>query len=165
MAHSPLAQVVNRKEVQNIWTDQQADDGERGPFGSARSHKPAISKLERQLQALDVTFELHDIQIEPTEIAPVVPHKAIRLLPFGHMSRVMLRAMRKHGAWVPTTVLAIEVCACMPDGGQSYDETYIRRAVRRRLRTLLREGRVERLLDNALSHDGLSEALWRIPPE
>jgi hypothetical protein len=25
------------------------------------------ARLERQLQALDVTFELHDIQIEPTD--------------------------------------------------------------------------------------------------
>jgi hypothetical protein len=48
-----------------------------------------VSRLERQLQALDVTFELHDIQIEPTDIAPVVPHKAVKLLPFGQMSRVM----------------------------------------------------------------------------
>lgn len=124
-----------------------------------------VSRLERQLQALDVTFELHDIQIEPTDIAPVVPHKAVKLLPFGQMSRVMLRAMRKHGNWVPTTVLAVEVRMAMPDGHQSYDETYVRRAVRRRLGALMREGRVERLLDNALAHDGSSEALWRIPPE
>jgi hypothetical protein len=123
------------------------------------------AKLERQLQALDVTFELHDIQIEPTDIAPVVPQKAVKLLPFGQLSRVMLRAMRKHGTWIPTTVLAVEVRASMPDGLQTYDETYVRRAIRRRLGALLREGRVERLLENAHAHDGSSEALWRLPPE
>jgi len=112
-----------------------------------------IPRLERQLQALDVTFELHDIQIEPTDIAPVVPHKAVRLLPFGQLGRVMLRAMRKHGTWIPTTVLAVEVRAAMPDGLRAYDEIYLRRAIRRRLGALLKEGRVERLLDNALAHD------------
>jgi hypothetical protein len=92
-----------------------------------------IPRLERQPQALDVTFEFHDIQIEPTDIAPVVPHKAVKLLPFAQLSRVMLRAMRKRGAWIPTTVLAVDVRAAMPDGLQTYDEIYVRRAIGRRL--------------------------------
>jgi len=125
--------------------------------------KGLISRLRGQLRALDETFGLHDIQIEPTEIAPVTPHQEAMVLPFGQMSRILLGTMRKHGTWVTTTVLTYEVLARVPDGAPSHDEKYVRRAVRRRLGTLLREGRVERLLDNPLSHDGSSEALWRVP--
>jgi hypothetical protein len=122
-----------------------------------------IPRLRGQVRALDETFGLHDIQVEPTEIAPVTPHQGAMVLPFGQMSRILLGTMRKHGTWVPTTVLTYEVLSRVPDGAPPHDEKYVRRAVRRRLGTLLREGRVERLLDNPLSHDGSTEALWRIP--
>lgn len=122
-----------------------------------------IPRLHSQLSALDETFELHDIQVEPTEIAPTTPHQETGVLPFGQMSRILLGTMRKHGTWVPTTVLTYEVLSRIPNGAPPHYEKYVRRAVRRRLGNLLRKGRVERLLDNPLSHDGSTEALWRIP--
>jgi hypothetical protein len=45
------------------------------------------NKLRRHLSSLDHTFQLHEIQVEPTELAIVVPHWNQRIFPHGQMSR------------------------------------------------------------------------------
>ncbi len=124
-----------------------------------------LPRLHRQLQSLDDTFGLHEIQIEPAEIAPVAPQQKAKILPLGQMSRILLKVMRLQGTWVTTSVLIHAVRAAVPDNGPEFDERYVNRAIRRRLGNLMRDGRVERLLDNAGHHDGSSEALWRIVPD
>jgi len=63
-----------------------------------------LARLRKQLEALDQTLLLHDIQIGPTGIEPVVPHRRQRLFPNGQLGchiRCLL-AERKHNEWVPT---------------------------------------------------------------
>lgn len=126
--------------------------------------KERIATVQRQLQALDCTFELHEVQIEPQEIAPVSPQKKTWLMPHGRMSRLILNALRDHGGWMPTTLLTVAVASQVSAAHDSATPAYVRRAVRRRLGGLLRAGRIERdeLLDEFGLHDGFSEAFWRI---
>lgn len=111
MTHSPLTEVANRKVVQNIWAGQQVIEEREALSARLERVTQLVSRLERQLQALDVTFELHDIQIEPTDIASVVPHKAVKLFAVWRMSRVMLRVM--HSGWIAAGLLYHEFGALL----------------------------------------------------
>lgn len=123
-----------------------------------------IATVEKRLRALDYTFELHEVRIEPREIAPISPHKNSRLMPHGRMGRLILNTLRQHGGWMPTSLLTIAVASEVRETDDSATPAYVRRAVRRRLGGLLRAGRIERdeLLDEFGLHDGFSEAFWRI---
>lgn len=122
-----------------------------------------VATLTQQLAALDQTFELHDISLEPTTIRPVQPQMRKRLLPWGHLGRVILGELRKADGWLSTSEIFAKVVACATEvEHSSYEE--VRHAVRRRLGTLAKTGWLERktyVAENS-KHDGRSETLWRL---
>ena len=65
-----------------------------------------VNKLRQQLSALDQTFQLHEIQIDPAGLRPVVPHDHRRLVPHGQMSRQIRSILTKRHDWVSTAEIA-----------------------------------------------------------
>ena len=115
--------------------------------------------LAKQLVALDQTFELHEIQMEPTEIRPVLAKMRQRLMPHGQLGRAILGELRRADDWLSST----EVLARVANRVNPEDSDYvqIRKCVRRRLGKLARDGLVERQA-SFLANGKHDETLWRI---
>ncbi|ULU24381.1 hypothetical protein [Dyella terrae] len=125
-----------------------------------------VERLKKQLEALDQTFLLHDIQIDPTGIEPVVPHRRQRLLPQGQLGRHIRRllAERKHSEWVATEEItrAIMEHLGLSEVGGIYQAT--RKAVRNRLHSLMSAGELERIIGSPTNNetDRGNQSLWRL---
>lgn len=122
------------------------------------------AKLRRKLEVLDEVFELHDIRIDPTEIQPVTPSTGIKIFRQGEMSRQIFRALSAQNGWQTTSeIVQRMIPQVKPVEGVTHD--LVQRAVRRRLRSLFRQGRVERRCAVKADgrHDGLGQSMWRLP--
>lgn len=125
-----------------------------------------VNWLREQLAALDQTFQLHDIQIDPTEIASVSPHQNARLFPSGQMGRHIRRilAERDGGEWTTTPEVTRKIMESL--GLSEVDSVYrsVRRAVRNRLQSLMRAGEIERIIGACTSKDapGEDQSRWRL---
>lgn len=128
--------------------------------------KARVDRLHDQLAALDQTFQLHAIQIDPEAIKPVVPQRHVRLFPPGHMGRHIRRILadRENGEWTTTPEVARKIMECL--GISEADCVYrsIRRAVRNRLQTLMQAGEVERIVGAPTKKEapGEDQSRWRL---
>ena len=68
-----------------------------------------INKLRQQLSSLDQTFLLHEIQVDPNGLRTIVPHRNLRLVPHGQMTRAICRILRHHEGWASTTQIAEKI--------------------------------------------------------
>lgn len=119
--------------------------------------------LLKQLSALDQTFGLHEISMDPQDIRPVRPQTRARLLPLGQLSRIIFTELRLAGDWLSTTEVVARILQHLPERERPPLEL-IRHCVRKRLRTLARKGLLDRHADGISAvgvHDGISEAYWR----
>jgi hypothetical protein len=117
------------------------------------------------LSSLDHTFQLHEIQIEPTEIATVVPQKNKRLLPPGQMSRQIRRILACHDGWASTaeiTIKIIQYSNISVKDEETYE--YVHIAVRKRLRSMLAKSEVQRMEGSTKGrcYDGSNQSTWRL---
>lgn len=122
--------------------------------------------LIKQLEALDQTFGLHEITVDPEMIRSVRPHVRKPLLPYGQLSRTILRELRSERGWLSTTEMVLRVLNHFPDVDSS-DYQVTRNCLRRRLRALASKGLLERCnrgLSGDGKFDGTSESYWRIAP-
>lgn len=128
-----------------------------------------MNGLRDQLAALDQTFLLHDIQIDPRGIEPVIPHRHPRLFPNGHMGRHIrhILAERGSGEWTTTPEIARKIMEHLgmseSDGAEGVYRS-IRRAVRNRLQSLMQAGEVERAIGATTNKDapGEDQSRWRL---
>lgn len=141
-------------------------DSLRGEFEQMEAE---VNRLRDQLAALDRTFLLHDIQIDPTGIEPVIPHRHPRLFPNGHMGRHIRRilAEREYGEWTTTPEIAWKIMEHLDiseTGGADGVYRSIRRAVRNRLQSLMQAGEVERVIGATTNKDapGEDQSRWRL---
>ncbi|HUA80422.1 MAG TPA: hypothetical protein VL997_08630 [Dyella sp.] len=120
--------------------------------------------LHAHLSALDQTFGLHEISMDPKIVRPIRPHARRRLLPYGQTGRVILQELRSDGGWLSTTEVVVRVFNHFPNIDTSdYDVT--RLCIRKRLGKLSRNGLVERhnaSVSASGTHDGKSEMYWRL---
>lgn len=121
----------------------------------------AIGKAKRDLIGLADVLRLHDVQIDPNEIAPTLPQARRRMLPYGVMTRRIYAALRAHGDWMRTPDLVLAVAATNSE--ELPHEVYcaLRDRVRRRMFNLFREGTIEKMFGPA---DGTDNAYtqWRL---
>jgi hypothetical protein len=123
-----------------------------------------VNKLRQQLSALDQTFQLHEIQIDPTGLRPVVPHDHRRLVPHGQMSRQIRSILINRHDWVSTAEIAQRIIHQLNAKVNDDAYAYVHIAVRRRLRGMLREGQVQRIqgTPKGRCYDGSNQSLWRL---
>lgn len=106
--------------------------------------------FRQKLSALDQTFSLHEIEVEPGEIRPVQPQRRQRLMAHGQLGRAILGELRKAGGWLTSTEILERISGRInPEETDHYE---IRKCVRRRLGRLSREGFLERQI--SLSEKG-----------
>lgn len=120
--------------------------------------------LREQLSALDQTFGLHEISMDPTAIRPVRPHAHASLLPHGQLSRIIFMELRLAGNWLSTTEMVERILKHLPERERIPLEP-IRDGVRKRLGALARKGILDRHIDGISAigvYDGISEAYWRL---
>lgn len=137
--------------------------------GEYEQMEATVNELRDQLAALDQTFLLHDIQIDPRGIEPVIPHRHPRLFPNGHMGRHIRRilAEREHGEWTTTPEIARKIMEHLSisetDGADGLYRS-VRRAVRNRLQSLMQAGEVERIIGATTNKNapGEDQSRWRL---
>lgn len=115
--------------------------------------------LRGQLSALDQTFELHEIRVNPEGIQPVRPQGKERLMPPGRLGRAILAELRRADDWLSST----EILARIADHITAEELTYceVLHRLRRRLGRLGRDGILERQIRHC--DNGANDAtLWRI---
>ncbi len=122
--------------------------------------------LGEQLAALDQTFGLHEISMEPAAIRPVRPHTSTRqpLLPHGKLSRIMFHELRLADGWLSTTGMLARVLGHLPEG-DPFDPEVVRLCIRKRLWALSKKGLIEQRnagITRAGVHDGSTESYWRL---
>ena len=120
--------------------------------------------LLKQLAALDQTFGLHEISMEPEIIRPVRPQTGKPLVPYGQMSRAILSELRSEQGWLSTTEIVVRVLNHFPDVNSS-DYQSTRHCIKKRLGTLARKGTLKRYnsgLSATGKFDGKSETYWRL---
>lgn len=123
--------------------------------------------LSQDLVAVDRAMGLHTIQVCPDQIRPVRPQTRGRLVPLGGLGGTLTRCLRSAGAdWRSTSELTAAVEALVREELTPDRHHYVRLAVRRRLRNMLRAGSVERRWQGNENGkpDGNSEAWWRLVP-
>lgn len=118
--------------------------------------------LRIKLAAVDQTFSLHEIQVEPEEIRPVQPQRRQRLMPPGQLGRAILGELRNAGGWLTSTEILQRISDRINPVELDYYE--IRKCVRRRLGSLSRQGVLERQisLSERGRHDGAGLTRFRI---
>jgi hypothetical protein len=117
------------------------------------------------LSSLDQTFQLHEIQVEPTEIAPVVPQKNKRILPPGQMSRQIRRILASHEGWASTAEITIKIIQYSNISVKDEDTyEYVHIAVRKRLRSMFAKSEVQRMEGSTKGrcYDGSNQSTWRL---
>ena len=120
--------------------------------------------LVKQLAALDQTFGLHEVSMDPEIIRSVRPQTRQRLLPYGQMSRTILNELRTVRGCVSTTEMVVRILNHFPDVDSS-DYRGTRHCIKRRLGTLARKGVLERYnsgVSDAGVYDGKCETYWRL---
>lgn len=117
--------------------------------------------LREQLSALDQTFGLHTIRVDPKCIQPVRPQGKERLMPPGRLGRVILAELRRADDWLSSTEILARIANHITADGLTYFE--VRHRLRRRLGRLGRDGILERQV-RYCGNGANDDTLWRIAP-
>lgn len=123
------------------------------------------NKLRQHLCSLDHTFQLHEVQVEPTELAIIVPHWNQRIFPHGQMSRHIRRILATNEGWASTTEVTLKIIQCSKVAVEDEETyTYVHVAVRKRLRSMLKKGEVRRLEGptRGRCYDGSNQSMWQL---
>ena len=115
--------------------------------------------LRRALAALDQTFRLHDIQMEPADIHPVRPHRRERLMPPGQLGLAILGELRQASGWLTGAEVLERIAHRINPRETDYDE--VRKCIRRRMGRLARQGILERQA-HITANGANGDTLWRI---
>jgi hypothetical protein len=123
-----------------------------------------INKFKQQLSALDQTFQLHEIQVDPTGLRSIVPWRNKRLVPHGEMTRQILRMLRHHEGWASTSQIASKIAERVSTSLDKETSNYIHIVVRRRLRRMASNGQLQRIVgaQKGRCYDGSNQSLWRL---
>lgn len=113
----------------------------------AREHQESvIATLQEDLRAVDAVFALHEIQINPENIAPVRPKTARKVIAWGEITRGIYRYLATlKGAEASTREVAVYIAICNDVDVLSPAFRQLRYATRQRLRRLALEKRIQRI--------------------
>ncbi len=102
-----------------------------------------LVQLETELASLDAVFKLHVVQVEPQKITGK-QRKRKALLPYGVLSKLILKTLRTAGEPLSTSTVARRVAEALDEPIGWEMTTPLRQATRKRLRRMVAEGWVER---------------------
>ncbi len=115
--------------------------------------------LEARLGHLDDVFKLHEVQVQPTQIkGKRAKRKA--LLPYGVLTKQILKALKGSDAPLLTSVIASVVAASLAEPLGWAQMTYLRRRTADRLRKLVANGTVQRHHECAVGN--YDEGAWSL---
>ncbi len=105
-----------------------------------------MATLQSDLRAVDAVFALHEIHVNPENIAPVRPKTARKVVPWGEITRCIYRYLASlNGAEASTREVAVYIAICNDVDVLSPAFRQLRIATRKRLRRLTLEKRVQRI--------------------
>lgn len=117
-------------------------------------------KLKENLQAIDATLGLHEIQIDPQIISPIRTQDTKRALPYGKVTRLIFEYLGvSNGAPITTTELAVFISTRENLNLDKNEFTEFKIKVGHRLRCLMRERKIVRLQ----REEGSIERKWILP--
>lgn len=109
---------------------------------AVEAHQKIVLAVRNKLVATDLMLAQHEIQIDPSLIPPIRRHNNPAIGQYGDVSRHIYGCFRQaQGKPLTTTQIADYVVACL---GISLD-TEVRIRIRKRLQSLARFGKLERL--------------------
>ena len=120
-----------------------------------------LNQIKLDLAAIDRTLALHDIAVDPIDIAPVHNHYRRLDLQYGELSRCIYKVLRENGIASHTQIfesIAARHPHLVPDEASVRQ---LKRSIHDRLKALASEGRVRR------HHDVSSKSkcgIWSFPP-
>lgn len=117
-----------------------------------------LPKLKSQLEAIEIALTLHEVQINTDLIRPVGISKKKAYGPYGSVTRNIYECLRLHRK-ATTREITLFVMANNELDKDKIDFEDMRVAIRKRLRTLVHQGKVERLHKPL----GSAEGIWKIP--
>jgi hypothetical protein len=128
----------------------------------ADAQAQAISRLKRDLSALDVVISQHDIPIEPAIIPSTVGQRRPSFYAHGGLVRAIYKCLREaKGHWRTTTEVTVYVAAhCARPILEAEDFEY-RHSVRKMLGKLYAKGTVMRTMEQS---SWRTEARWALSP-
>ncbi len=119
--------------------------------------------MKGKLTAIEQTLELHEIKIDVSDIAPVIPQTNPSTYRHGEMTRRIYEALKISDDWTRTACIVELASGITRESTEAaaYDE--VRRMFRRRLRALFASGKVERQLKSGSKDGSQNQSLWRLP--
>ncbi|MDN3577083.1 hypothetical protein QWZ03_09930 [Chitinimonas viridis] len=126
-------------------------------------HQSALRRarsMEEAIEAIDIAFSLHEVVIDPLHIPPIRTQEAARHLGHGELTRLIYRSLaqgRPDGVFTSEIAYFVAEHGHLPQEGGSFQR--LKLDVRKRLRTLWNEGKVERLHEAKTQFEGR----WRLP--
>lgn len=119
-----------------------------------------LQELERNLEAVDRTLGLHELQIDISLIPPKTSRRVWSKLPYGALTGAIMRYLTaSDGRAVSTGELAIYVATQCPELVELYaGKTAFQRMIQRRLKDLARTGKLLRVHPSV----GGKEGQWRL---
>lgn len=125
-----------------------------------------IDKASRDLAGVDHVLGLHELSIEPGSITPVVPKRAKALTKYGHMTRLIYRALKDAGG--ESTTARIQEFMLLADPElQQHEPHYVAERIRNRLKNLVKKGSLisVKVHDKSRYPGKDFKVLWRLPEE
>jgi len=123
----------------------------------------SIAETKANLEAIERTLTLHEIQISAAEIEAVMPQVNRRLYTFGELTRRIYAALRESGDWSTTEEVIRRVTGLSKASADPVQYRHVRSMLRGRLKKLAASGKLERALDD--KKPTLNQAKWRLPPQ
>lgn len=118
-----------------------------------------LPKLKIQLEAIEIALSLHDIQINTELIGPQKTSKQKTFGPYGCVTRYIYECLRSKKGPATSKEITLYVLVKSNIDVNSVDIVEMRKAVTKRLRTLVHQGKIERMHQLV----GAEEGIWKIP--
>lgn len=127
-------------------------------------HRQRLEDARQSIVAIERALTLHDIKVDPDDIARVVPNTNEPLYKYGDLTRKIYAALRVTEGWMSTADVVEHATGFRCGACDSKFYEGLRRTYRRRLRALTARGCVERQLRTGRTANKPNYSLWRLPP-
>lgn len=104
-----------------------------------------IESIETKLAALDTAMSLHDIAIDPLQLATIRPRRHDAVTEFGDMTRIVYRVIAgSPGGTAATPQILAALISYLDANKYAYDLSHVKKRLRKRLYNMARDGQIIR---------------------
>lgn len=105
-----------------------------------------IRRLQSQLAQVEAVMRLHELQVDPKDLRPILPHKNKAVLQYGGVTRLVFAMLRVAETKTATTrEIVAAVIDALPEAPTIAETKLIQERVRIRLCILAQQGNLIRL--------------------